>query len=64
LSAVGIGDNAGRDAQSRVIDSVPKSVKVSTPLPVVMVVVEPPAGVMVMLSAGKSVVALVTAFEA
>ena len=40
-----------------------RSVKVFTPLPVVMVVAEPPAGVMVMLSAGRLVVALATAPE-
>ena len=41
-----------------------RSVSVSTPLPVVMVVAVPLAGVMVMVSAGRSVVALATALEA
>lgn len=40
-----------------------RSVSVSTPLPVVMVVAVPPLGVMVMVSAGKSVVPLATASE-
>jgi hypothetical protein len=41
-----------------------RSVSVLTPLPVVMVVAVPLAGVMVMVSAGRSVVALATALEA
>lgn len=40
-----------------------RSVRVLTPLPVVIVVDDPPAGVMVMVSAGKSVVEVATAEE-